>query len=69
MNTRPIPARLFEDFCAALDAVNDDDLPDGAWWQMLEDAADEFMRKHRIGGCRNAATHRWVAARGRRNAK
>jgi hypothetical protein len=55
---------MMPEFLAALDAANDNDLPDGAWWHMLEDAADEFMREHHLRGCRNSATHQWIDARG-----
>lgn len=63
MNTRPIPKFMFAEFCAALDAADDDDLPDGAWWQMLEDTAAQFMKTHNLRGCPNSATHRWVEFR------
>jgi len=61
--SRPIPSRLLPEFLTALDAADDDDAPDGAWWQMLEDTAAEFMRKHKLRGCENSATFQWVAAR------
>jgi hypothetical protein len=58
-----IPKHLFDEFCAALDAANDDDAPDGAWWQMLEDASSAFMRKHRLRGSENSATHEYIQSR------
>lgn len=41
-----IPRNLRDQFVGALDAANDDDAPDGAWWQRLEDAARWFCEDH-----------------------
>ena len=29
-----------------MNAANDDDLPDGAWWQTLEDTAEWFKNEY-----------------------
>jgi hypothetical protein len=63
MSYTPIPKGLLPEFLAELDAADDDDAPDGAWWQILEDTAAEFIRRHKLRGCANSATHQWVRAR------
>lgn len=59
----PIPAALFPEFVGYMDSFDDDDLPDGAWFAVLEDAAAGFMAEKRIKGCSNEATHQWVSAK------
>ena len=44
----PIPMRLRTEFQAFMEARDNDDLPDGAWWATLELAAEEFIRKHHL---------------------
>lgn len=34
-----------DDFIAFMNAYDNDDLPDGAWWQMLEDGALQWWRE------------------------
>ena len=43
-----IPSNKRDEFIGHMDARNDDDAPDGAWFAMLEQAAQEFMTKHNI---------------------
>ena len=59
----PIPATVFDAFVAQMDAVDWDDLPDGAWFSVLEEEAGRFMKANRIKGCRNDAAHQWVRAK------
>ncbi len=56
----PIPAHLTDEFRGYMDAADDDDAPDGAWFQMLEDAALDFMRLHKLRGDANDAAHQYV---------
>lgn len=57
---KPIPANLLDEFMGYMNAADDDDAPDGAWFQILEDAAGEFMRMHKIKGDANDATHQYI---------
>lgn len=59
----PIPQRLHDEFLVFMDEADQDDLPDGAWFAFLEEAAAEFMEQHGLRGCPNSATHQWVQAR------
>ena len=43
-----IPVRFREEFAAALDAAENPDLPDGAWMQVLVDAAARFIKKKKL---------------------
>jgi hypothetical protein len=43
-----IPSKIRDEFIGYMDVANDDDAPDGAWFAMLECAAEEFMRKNRV---------------------
>lgn len=57
----PIPVKLRERFKAHMDAHNNDDLPDGAWFAVLEDAAEEFFIKFRLQrGDPNSAAHQYL---------
>lgn len=58
----PIPASKMPEFMAAMEAADNDDLPDGAWFAVLEEAAERVMRQHHIKGDRNDAVHQWVQA-------
>jgi hypothetical protein len=44
-----------------MDAHDNDDLPDGAWFQVLEDAAEQFMKDNKIRGDANDATHQYLS--------
>ena len=62
--SRPIPERLLPEFLALLDAADNDDLPDGAWWAVLEEAAAKFLVDHKLSDDEACdAVHQWVAAR------
>lgn len=39
-----------------------EDLPDGAWFAMLEEAAQQFMDDHKLRGCNNSAVHQYLVA-------
>jgi hypothetical protein len=43
-----------------MNAADDDNMPTGAWFQMLEDAAHEFMRMHKLHGDANDAAHQYI---------
>jgi hypothetical protein len=65
----PIPKAHLDGFLAALDFADDDDLPDGAWFAVLEDAARSYMKRHKIRGDANSAVHQWVEARSQETTK
>lgn len=48
------------EFVAYMSAHDMDDLPDGAWWQVLEDAATTFLEEHKIKYDSNSATHKFL---------
>ena len=58
----PIPNAMKAEFMSYMDAADDDDAPDGAWFQMLEDAAEAFMAKHKLRGHPNDAAHQYLMA-------
>jgi hypothetical protein len=58
--SNPIPKKLLAEFVAYMDAHNDDDLPDGAWFCVLEDAAKYFMKTNKLRGDRNDAAHQYL---------
>ena len=44
-----------------MEAHDFDNLPDGAWFHCLEQAAQEFLNKHKLTKpCANTATHRYL---------
>lgn len=46
----PIPPRLINEFRGYMDAAEQPDLPDGAWFQVMDDAARDFMRRYNLRG-------------------
>ena len=57
----PIPARLRPKFQAFMAARDNADLPDGAWFAVLEQSAQEFIDKHRLKwACNNSAAHQYI---------
>lgn len=57
----PIPVGLREEFKAYMEASENDDLPDGAWFAVLEDAAGWFMKQHKIKhGDAHDAAHQYI---------
>jgi hypothetical protein len=56
----PIPREKFEEFKAVMNAADYDNLPDGAWFQVLEDTAKRFMKSNKLKGCANDATHQYI---------
>ena len=57
---RPIPDHLHHEFVGYMAAMDNDELPDGAWWCVLEDTATSFMKEHNLKGCTNTATHQYL---------
>lgn len=49
----PIPDHLKYEFVGWMDTHDCDDLSDGAWMQVLTDAAEEFIKEHKL----NADAH------------
>lgn len=59
--SKPIPVRLRDEFFAFMDSRDQDDLPDGAWFAVLEESAEEFCKKHRLKWAdRNDAAHQYI---------
>ncbi|MDE2467782.1 MAG: hypothetical protein KGL35_03335 [Bradyrhizobium sp.] len=57
----PIPDELYDEFDAYMEAHNNHDLPDGAWFQCLQDAAEKFIELHGIQGADALdATHQYL---------
>jgi hypothetical protein len=62
----PIPAHVINELLGTLlSTYDDDDLPDVAWFQMLEDDCASFMKRHKLKGCSNDATHQMLEILGR----
>ena len=59
----PIPKDQWDAFVDCMDAADNDDLPDGAWFCVLEERAEKFLRDNRLRGCANDATHQWVRSK------
>jgi hypothetical protein len=62
----PIPSHLIDELMKMLQSTYDDvNLPDGAWFQMLEDDCASFMKRYKLKGCSNDATHQMLEILGR----
>ena len=59
---KPIPPALRQEFMAHMEAHDFDDMPDGAWFATLENAAQQFMDSHKLKGCNNTAAHQYLSA-------
>lgn len=47
-----------------MEAHDWDDLPDGAWFANLEDAAERFCKNYKLHfACRNSAAHQYLRMR------
>ena len=56
-----IPVRLRTEFKECMDAMNLDDMPDGAWFAILEDTAQNFIDEHGLKYAdSNDATHQYL---------
>ena len=59
--SHPATTKLREEFTKHMEAHDFDNLPDGAWFHCLEQAAQEFLNKHKLTKpCANTATHRYL---------
>lgn len=45
---KKFPEDLKDEFMGFMSANDHDDLPDGAWFHLLEQAAEEFIKKHKL---------------------
>ena len=55
------PMALVEEFMGFMAAHDCDQLSDGAWFQMLEDAAKSFCEVRKLGGiCPNDLAHFYI---------
>ena len=45
-----LPEDLIDEFMGFMAAHDNDDLPDGAWFQCLQDAAEFFIGLHHLKG-------------------
>ena len=58
--TGPIPKYLENEFLCHMMAHQNDDLPDGAWFAVLETAAEDFISEFGLEGHRNDAAHQYL---------
>ncbi len=61
--SHPVPTKLREEFNKHMKAHDRDNLPDGAWFYYLEQAAQEFLNKYNLTKpwhCANTATHHYL---------
>lgn len=63
----PIPPHLWDEFIGFMGAADNDDLPDGAWFAVLEDSAQTFMGIHKLRGCNNSAAFQYLNANNTEN--
>ncbi len=66
-----IAPALRETFMQYMAAHDDDDLPDGAWFATLEEAAGRFFEEHGLRIDRNEGAHmyiKWSAVKAGRSA-
>lgn len=66
--SNPIPAGLRQQFMAFMEVHDHDDLPDGAWFATLEQAAQQFMDDHGLNKrwmCNNDAAHQYLRFKGK----
>ena len=62
--SKPIPTELYAEFEGYMDYAFNTDLPDGGWFQMLQDDAQRFMEEHNLKGCPNDAVHQFLRQKG-----
>ena len=51
---------LKDEFMGFMQAFDNDDLPDDAWWCLLEECAQKFLDKHKIKYDSNSATYKFL---------
>ena len=56
----PIPEHLHIEFVAYVEMADDDHLPDGAWWAVLESTCQMFLEQYGIKGDPFEATHQYL---------
>lgn len=57
----PIPKHLHGKFVGYMQGYDMDDLSDGAWFAVLEDAAQQFIDSNGLGRiCNNSAVHQYL---------
>lgn len=61
--SHPIPPTHLQEFIGFMDAHDHDELPDGAWFAVLETAAESFLTTNKIRGDANDAVHQWLNER------
>lgn len=59
-NQNPIPRKLHDEFVGYVSGADAGDAPDGAWWAMLENAAEQFLENHNLHGDSNEAVHQYL---------
>ena len=60
----PIPDFKLQEFIEWMRLHDHEDLPDGAWFAVLEDSAQQFMDDHKLKGCNNSAAHQYLMKAG-----
>lgn len=66
----PIPVRLRAKFVAHMDEADLDDLPDGAWFAVQEEAAQQFIDGHNLKFAdATSAVHQWLRLKSTKEVK
>lgn len=55
-----IPKELQDEFYGFMKIYDNEELPDGAWWALLEEAASSFIKLHKLKVDSNDATHQYL---------
>lgn len=56
----PIPEKHHIEFVAFVEPMDDESLPDGAWWAVLEETCGMFMEEYSIEGDPFEAVHQYL---------
>lgn len=56
----PIPDYKLQEFIEWMRLHDHEDLSDGAWFAVLEEAAQQFMAMHKLKGCNNRAALQYL---------
>ena len=65
MTTKQLSKDLQDELMGWMEAHDNDDLPDGAWFCMLEQAAEAFIKQHKLKGFHeNDLAHLYIQQKG-----
>ena len=63
--SKQLPKELQDEFMGWMEVYDHDDLPDGAWFATLEQAAEFFIGKHQLKGLHeNDLAHFYIQQKG-----